>query len=306
MELRELRAFVAAAQELHFARAAASLYMSPSAMSECIRRLERELGAPLFTRTTRRIALTDAGSELFGRAETILELTAQAAEAVGATVRGEVGVVRLGITPPAGPVIAPHLARHLAASRPAPSIEIQRMWLPALGTALRAGTIDAALTCGDLGITDPNITTTEIGSEQLLIGLRAGHALSAEPDIDLHRLKDRRLGMHPAHLFPAWHAVQRQILADANLAPPVTELDDADLTARRWTHQPEIGWIMLIGSLSDGDEQTITRPVSGHTVPFTLSWRTDAPLQPAVQRFVDLSRDADLPPGWLPPSDHRP
>lgn len=87
-------------------------------------------------------------------------MTAQAAEAVGATARGEVGVVRLGITPPAGPVIAPHLARHLAASRPAPSIEIQRMWLPALGTALQAGTIDAALTCGDLGIADPNITTT--------------------------------------------------------------------------------------------------------------------------------------------------
>jgi DNA-binding transcriptional LysR family regulator len=306
MELRELRAFVAAAQELHFARAASRLYMSPSTMSELIRRLELELGATLFTRTTRRITLTDAGTELLGRAATILELTAQAAEAIGTITRGEAGIVRLGITPPAGPVIAPHLARSLAASTPAPTIEIHRMWLPALRAALRAGTIDAALTCGDLGILDPNITTTEIGSEQLLIGLRAGHDLAAEPEIDLHRLKHRTLGMHPAHLFPAWHAVQRQILTDANLAPPVTELDDADLTARRWTRQPEIEWIMLIGSLLDGHEQTITRPVGGHTVPFSLSWRTDAPLQPAVQRFVDLSLDPDLPAGWLPPSDHRP
>ena len=177
------------------------------------------------------------------------------------------------------------------------------MWLPALGAALQAGTVDAALTCGDLGIVDPNITTTEIGSEQLLIGVRAGHALAAELDIDLHRLKDRTLGMHPAHLFPAWHAVQRQILTDASLAPPVTELDDADLTARRWTHQPEIEWIMLIGSLLSGHEQTVTRPVSGHTVPFTLSWRTHAPLQPAVQRFIDFSLDVDLPSGWVPPLD---
>ena len=304
MELRELRAFVAAAEDLHFARAASRLYMSPSAMSECIRRLELELGAPLFTRTTRRITLTDAGSELLGRAETILELTVQAAEAVSATARGEVGVVRLGITPPAAPVIAPHLARHLAASGPVPSIEIQRMWLPALGAALRAGTIDAALTCGDLGLTDPTITTTAIGSERRLIGLRGGHALTAEPDIDLHRLKDRRLGMHPAHLFPAWHAVQRQILAAAELAPPVTELDDTDLTARRWTHQPEIEWIMLIGSLLAGHEQTVTRPANGHTVPFTLSWRACS-LRPAVRRFIDSSLNAELPAEWLPPADYR-
>ena len=102
-------------------------------MSELIRKLERELGTPLFTRTTRRISLTNAGAELLGRAETIIALTTQAAEAVAAITRAETGVVRLGITPPAGPVIAPHLARRLTASTPAVSVEIQRMWLPALG-----------------------------------------------------------------------------------------------------------------------------------------------------------------------------
>ena len=171
------------------------------------------------------------------------------------------------------------------------------------GTACRNH--DAALTCGDLGIADPNVTTTEIGSEQLLVGLRADHALAAEPEVDLHRLKDRTLGMHPAHLFPAWHAVQRQILTDANRAPPVAELDDTDLTARRWTHQPEIEWIMLISSLLTGHERTITRPVSGHTVPFTLSWRAHPLLQPALERFIDSSLNVDLPAGWLPPVDHR-
>jgi DNA-binding transcriptional LysR family regulator len=100
MEFRDLRAFVAAAQELHFARAAVRLYISPSTMSELIRKLELELGTVLFTRTTRRITLTDAGTELLGRAETILALTAQATEAVAAIARGSAGAVRLGITPP--------------------------------------------------------------------------------------------------------------------------------------------------------------------------------------------------------------
>jgi DNA-binding transcriptional LysR family regulator len=302
VELRELRAFVAAGQELHFARAAARLQIGPSTMSELIRRLELELGSQLFTRTTRRITLTDAGAELLGRAETILDLVAQATAAVGAVAGGEVGVIRLGITPPAGPVIAPHLARGLSGSSPDLSVEIQRMWLPALGAALRAEAVDAALTCGGLGIADPAIATVEIGAEPLLVGLRPGDALAAEASIELQRLEDRTLGMHPAHLFPAWHAVQRQILADAELAPPVTELDDPDLTARRWTHQPEIEWIMLVGSLLAGHDETLARPARGHAVPFTLSWRAHPGPRPAVRRFVDSCRLAALPDGWLAPA----
>jgi DNA-binding transcriptional LysR family regulator len=301
MELRELRAFVAAGQELHFARAAAKLYMSPSTMSELIRKLELELGTALFTRTTRRITLTEAGVELLGRAETILDLTAQAAQAVAAIGRERVGAVRLGITPPAGPAIAPHLAREFRASRPELSVEIERMWLPALRSALQAGTIDAALTCGDLGAEGPDITTAEIGSEQLLVGLRPAHPLSSKPSIELHQLADRTLGIHPAHLFPAWHAVQRQVLADAGLTPPITELEDPDLSARLWTQQPEVEWIMLISSLFVGHAETIAIPSGATTIPFTLSWTSRSLERPIVRRFVDFSLHAALPNGWLPP-----
>jgi DNA-binding transcriptional LysR family regulator len=182
------------------------------------------------------------------------------------------------------------------------SIEIQRMWLPALGAALQAGTIDAALTCGDLVTTDPNITTAEIGSERLLIGLRPDNTLTAETSIDLRRLGDQTLGIH---LFPAWHAVQRRILTDADLTPPVAELDDPDLTARRWTHQPEIDWIMLISSLLAGHEQTTVRPALRRTVPFTLSWRAHPPLRPAVRHFIDSGLEAELPDGWLKPRTDR-
>jgi DNA-binding transcriptional LysR family regulator len=301
MELRELRAFVAAGQELHFARAAARLYMSPSTMSELIRRLELELGAPLFTRTTRRIELTEAGTELLGRARTILELTAQAAEAVGAIARENAGAVRLGITPPAGPVLAPHLAREFKASGSELSVEIQRMWLPALGASLRAGTIDAALTCGDLGIESPDITTAVVGSEHLLIGLRPDHPLSRESNLDLAQLGDRTLGMHPAHLFPAWHRVQHLALADAGLSPPTVELDDPDLSARFWTQQPDVEWIMLIGSLFSGHAETVAIPADGRTVPFTLSWNADSSPRPVVRRFIESSLQAVLPAGWLAP-----
>src|SRR5437016_10263768 len=72
IELRQLRYFVAVAEELHFGRAADRLHMSQSPLSRAIRELERELGLVLFVRTTRRVELTPAGSALLERARRAL------------------------------------------------------------------------------------------------------------------------------------------------------------------------------------------------------------------------------------------
>jgi DNA-binding transcriptional LysR family regulator len=302
MELRELRAFAIAAQELHFARAAELLHMSPSWMSELIRRLELELGAPLFVRTTRSITLTDAGLELLGRAEVILGLVEQTAEAIQAIAGGQAGTLVMGITPPAAPVIAPHLAAQFAVACPGARVEISRMWLPALSASLLSGAVDVALTCGGLGADEESVTSAEVGSEQLLAGLRPGHALAEADEIEIEKLGDMVLGLHPAHLFPAWHAAAQQILIDARLDPPIVELADTDLSTRMWSSQDEIEWVMLIGSLLAGHRSTLTRPVAGYSIPFTLSWLERSSLRPVVRRFVESSLLAELPAGWLLPA----
>ena len=107
--MRQLEAFVAVATELHFGRAAERLHIAAPTLSELIRRLERELGAPLFTRTTRQVALTSAGAELLTRSKAILDAAAAPTAAIRRVADGEEGTVRLGITPPAAPVLAPHL-----------------------------------------------------------------------------------------------------------------------------------------------------------------------------------------------------
>ncbi|MFG2477066.1 LysR family transcriptional regulator [Streptomyces fagopyri] len=70
---RLLRAFLAVAEESHFTRAAARLYVAQQALSRDVRRLERELGAELFVRTTRRVTLTADGERLLPYARRVLE-----------------------------------------------------------------------------------------------------------------------------------------------------------------------------------------------------------------------------------------
>ncbi|MFI6933466.1 LysR family transcriptional regulator [Streptomyces sp. NPDC050287] len=70
---RLLRAFLAVAEELHFTRAAARLYVAQQALSRDIRRLERELGAELFVRTTRQVTLTADGERLVPYARRVLD-----------------------------------------------------------------------------------------------------------------------------------------------------------------------------------------------------------------------------------------
>ncbi|WNV89094.1 LysR family transcriptional regulator [Umezawaea sp. Da 62-37] len=96
MELRHLEYFVAVAEELSFTRASRRLRVVQSGVSTVIRALERELGAPLFDRSTRDVALTDAGRALLREARATLDAAQAARDAVQEVVAGIRGTINLG------------------------------------------------------------------------------------------------------------------------------------------------------------------------------------------------------------------
>jgi len=306
MEFRQLEAFAAVAAELHFGRAAERLYVSQPTVSELVRRLERELRAPLFTRTTRRVALTAAGVELLPYAKSILADAAAAATAVQRVTEGQAGTVRLGVTPPAAPVLAPHLVRAYHLVAPQVTVRLEQMWLPTLEQAISDGTVDVAITCGLLPDPDSGDVASEVfAAERLLVGLRPEHRYAEQARVSLEDLAHDTLGASRMGLFPAWALSQRQALDTAGVHPPTVDLLDTDLAATHWFTQPEVDWILLIGSLAAGHTETVVIPVAPtRPVPFTLRWNPTRSQPAAVAAFVHTALSADLPPGWLPQPGH--
>ena len=228
MELRQLEAFVAVATELHFGRAAERLRIGQPTLSDLIRRLERELGAELLTRTTRKVSVTGAGQELLGRAKVILDEVAAASAAVRRTAHGETGTVRVAITPPVAPMLIPHLQAAAGEHLPDVTLVVQRMWLPDLTRALSEGTADVAITCARVPDA-PGVVNTVFCSEPLLVGVRPEHRLANHAEVALADLAREPLGVPSESLFPAWTLAQRQALDSVDFTAP---------TVRTRRHRP--------------------------------------------------------------------
>jgi DNA-binding transcriptional LysR family regulator len=162
MELDDLRCFVAAAERLSFRAAARVVARSPGAFSDRIRRLEDELGALLFDRTSRRVRLTAAGQRLLPHARRALAEAAAARDAVGATGTERV-TLTLGTRYELGLGWVLPAVREVEAEHPSWTVHLLFGDTPALLAALRAGEADAVV--GSMRLVDPGLATRPLCEE---------------------------------------------------------------------------------------------------------------------------------------------
>jgi LysR family transcriptional activator of glutamate synthase operon len=145
VELRQLAYFEAVARLGGFSRAAEALHVAQPAISAQVRRLERELGTTLFERTTRRVAMTQAGQLLLVRARAALaEIDGARSDLdqLAAVVRGH---LRLGVTPVLGPLDLPALLASFHRRYPEATLAVRSGRVTELLAALDAGRVDALL-----------------------------------------------------------------------------------------------------------------------------------------------------------------
>jgi DNA-binding transcriptional LysR family regulator len=140
MELRHLRYFVAAAEELHFRRAAERLGIAQPALSQQIQQLEQEIEALLFHRLTRGVELTDAGRVFLEAARAILEHVEQAKAKAQRVARGDQGMIRIGFTGSASfnPIV-PSVIQDYRGRFPGIAVSLVESGTSQLVDSLRAG-----------------------------------------------------------------------------------------------------------------------------------------------------------------------
>src|ERR1043165_3780483 len=118
MDLHHLRCFIAAAEELHFGRAAQRLDMLPSALGRFVRLLEDDLGTRLMTRPTRSVALTDDGAVLLKEARVLLAQADALAGKFRTRGRKRAAIIRVGAIDSAAAGLLPHLLHDFRKVRP--------------------------------------------------------------------------------------------------------------------------------------------------------------------------------------------
>ncbi|WNV77070.1 LysR substrate-binding domain-containing protein [Geodermatophilus sp. DSM 44513] len=285
MEIRQLHYFVTVARTLHFGRAADELHMAQSPLSQAIRQLEHQLGATLFTRTTRRVELTPAGEALLRDAERVLESVEAARARVRLVGDGHTGLLRVGATGLAAFRHLPQLAR--IATREVPGLVLRfrpDLLTPAQETALEEDRIDLAVLRPPLRRT--GASSRLIARERLVLATPTSHRLDGEEPVRLLELRDEDFVVYGVR-----DSVVDTVVTQACLA--------AGFLPRRTHQAAESSIVLTLVAAGLGvavlPESVLALRVDGVRfvpvaddvhVDLALAWRRDDP-SPALARLLD-------------------
>lgn len=183
-----MRYVIAVAETNSFTRAAERCLVVQSALSHQIARLERELGARLFERTSRRVRLTPAGAAFLPAARQCLEAAERAAAEVAAAV-GEVrGRLAVGLIPTVAAVDIPGALRVFRRQYPQVRISLSVGASDDLIEKVAQGTIDVALLGLPRAMRPQGVAAHKLACGRLVAVVAPNHALATEPTVDLRRL----------------------------------------------------------------------------------------------------------------------
>lgn len=202
MDMRELRYFVAVAEELHFGRAAARLHMTQPPLSRAIKHLETDLGHVLLHRSPAGVALTPAGASLYDEARTLLAQAEQARARVAAAAGP--ATITVGTLADSAEQVGTRLAVAYRERHPGVRVRIREADLTDPTTGLRAGLVDVALTRAPFD--DTGIVTHVLRSDPVGVVLRVDDPLAARDSLHSDELADRPWFRLPEGTDPVWQA----------------------------------------------------------------------------------------------------
>ena len=221
MELRQLRHFIALAEEGHFGRAAERVFVVQQALSGSIRKLEDDLGVRLFERTTRRVKLTPAGQEFLVGARATLATLEQAVERTQRAARGEVGRLTVGFVSGLAFGGLPEVVRTFRARFPDVAVDLRELTAAEQEEALRDGRIDIGFVL--LPVRDPALAREAFWRDELIVALPSGHALTALDTVRMEDLRDEPFVFFPRHVRAAYFDQVMSMATSAGFQPRIVQ-----------------------------------------------------------------------------------
>ncbi len=300
--LQRLRYFVAVAEELSFTRAASRLYVSQPSLSAQVRALERDVGAELLRRSTRRVELTAAGEALH---EDALRLLAGLDAAMARARRAAdtaASTLRVAYTASVGYQALPLILDELEARAPELVVSANRAWSTRVIDSVRLGDADMGLVREFTPAA--GLTGELIRLEPMAVFASARHHLAGRDEVRFADLAGETFVVVPQLLAPGFHDLVIELCRRAGYEPRVIELATPDNREPMLAHLSRHTDRVFVGPVSASStswEGVVHMPVAdeGAHIGLSLVWPTRH-AAPGVTAAVDAAREVSRREGWLP------
>ncbi|WP_043848112.1 LysR family transcriptional regulator [Amycolatopsis keratiniphila] len=219
-ELRQLRYFVAVAEDKSFTKAARRLHIAQQSLSQQISVLERVLGARLLRRDSRGTRLTEIGSLFLPEARAVLARNDEALAVLDRAVRGELGTLRLGFLTTTANYLLPPVVRAVRERLPDLTLTTDDIQIAPLVDGLATGRYDLIFTRPPL---IEGFETRTLTTEEVCAVLPEGHRLAAAAELKLADLADEPWVLTPRSSWEPWHRRYDDEFEAAGFTPRVVQ-----------------------------------------------------------------------------------
>ena len=291
MNLRFLRAFVAAAEDANFAEAAAGLEVTQSTLSRRIAAVEAEVGALLFDRTGRRATLTPAGAAYLAEARALVAHAEEAADLARRVAAGRAGHLTVGFVGPAAFGLLPAALRRHREAAPGVAVRLREMRTSEQREALIGGRLDLAIAHGGLGegTDDIPFASRRLREEARLVALPEHHPFARmEGPVELAHLADTPFVFFEPDFEPAHHAAFVALCRAAGFEPRFAQRANRLYVVLALV-AAGLGAAPVTQPVADAlrPEGVVTRPLAGvPPLPLVAVWRRRG-RTPTVSGFLD-------------------
>lgn len=293
IELRQLRYFVAVAEEMHFGRAALRLHMTQPPLSQTIQSLEAALGTQLFSRTRRSIALTPAGAALLPEAQRMLLQAEALPDLACRAASGASGRLSLAFVSTADYSVLPPFLREFREQYPQVQIDLREATTDVQLEELAHGRIDVGLLIPPLSDkAKAELDYAAVLSEPLILAAPKGmKALRGKNTVALKTLADMPLIIFPRRIAPAFHDAILACFREAGLTPRIGQ-EAIQMQTIVGLVSAGMGIALVPQSVSNLKRPGVEyKALTGKTslVETGLAWRRDN-ASPVLRAFLELLR----------------